>query len=105
MRPNLSFSGDDDEEEEEDLAAVEFFSSGLGLFPHAAFFNHSCTPNAECYFDTFTNLVITTIKPVKKDEEITISYIDLPYTSSSYDRQQACKEAIWTQYRFDCACE
>jgi hypothetical protein len=92
-------------EEEEEGEGVETISSGVGLYPHAAVFNHSCIPNCQCFFDNYSNLLITTIAPVKKGQELTIGYVDLPYYSDSSLRREACKAEIWSQFRFDCDCK
>ncbi|KAI9314760.1 hypothetical protein BX666DRAFT_2019972 [Dichotomocladium elegans] len=50
----------------------------LGLFPLGAmFFNHACNPN--CCFVGLEGgqLAFRTIRPVQKEEELTVSYIDL----------------------------
>ncbi|KAI9257238.1 hypothetical protein BDA99DRAFT_584955 [Phascolomyces articulosus] len=59
----------------------------LGLFPVSAlFFNHACNPN--CAFVGLQNGRLThrTIRPVQRDEELTVSYIDL-YASRDERRQ------------------
>ncbi|RUS33140.1 hypothetical protein BC938DRAFT_472892 [Jimgerdemannia flammicorona] len=50
----------------------------LGLFPLGAlFFNHSCTPNCCFVGQRHGQLAFRTLRPVPKDEELTVSYIDL----------------------------
>ncbi|KAI8093892.1 uncharacterized protein BX664DRAFT_379003 [Halteromyces radiatus] len=59
----------------------------LGLFPVGAlFFNHSCNPNAAFVGLEKGQLLFRTIRPVKQDEEIAVSYIDL-YASRDERRQ------------------
>ncbi|KAJ3326537.1 hypothetical protein HDU76_012835, partial [Blyttiomyces sp. JEL0837] len=71
--------------------------AGRAVFPHASFFNHSCAPTCECIRDGHF-LYVKTLKPVKKDEELTISYINvnLPLLA----RRSQLKQ----DYFFDCAC-
>lgn len=50
----------------------------LGLFPIGAmFFNHSCNPNTAFVGVENGKLAFRTIRPVKKDEELVVSYIDI----------------------------
>lgn len=83
---------------------------GLALDPKAALLNHSCEPNAFVRFDvpatkvsstncTYRSISVFTLRPVGKNEEITISYIDS--TSPFEIRQQTLEE----RYHFLCKCE
>ncbi|KAG0162657.1 hypothetical protein DFQ28_001000 [Apophysomyces sp. BC1034] len=50
----------------------------LGLFPVGAmFFNHACNPNCSFVGLSDGQLAFRTIRPVKNEEELTVSYIDL----------------------------
>ncbi|KAI7891755.1 uncharacterized protein EV154DRAFT_507132 [Mucor mucedo] len=72
----------------------------LGLFPLAAlFFNHSCNPN--CMFVGLPDgkLSMRTIRPVSKDEELVVTYIDL-YS----DRDERRQELFETKH-FWCKCK
>ncbi|ORX55926.1 SET domain-containing protein [Piromyces finnis] len=51
---------------------------GSGLYALHKHINHSCEPNAQIRFPFNNNKVqVVALKPIKKGEEITISYIDL----------------------------
>ncbi|KAI8997560.1 hypothetical protein BDB01DRAFT_771552 [Pilobolus umbonatus] len=72
----------------------------LGIFPLAAmFFNHGCNPNAVFVGLPHGHLAIRTIRPVAKDEEIVLNYIDL-YLS----RDERRKELIESKH-FWCKCK
>ncbi len=64
------------------------------------FFNHSCDPNIRCFneFDEHANITFATNRPVKKGEELKISYID---KDKPLDQRHAILQA---QYRFKCDC-
>ncbi|KEF58088.1 uncharacterized protein A1O9_06011 [Exophiala aquamarina CBS 119918] len=92
------------------LTNPTFDPIGLALHPRSALFNHSCEPNALVRFDVAPkseagkfppsgSISVYTLRPVSKDEELTISYIDT--TSPLVKRQQELKE----RYFFDCACK
>ncbi|KAL4965633.1 S-adenosylmethionine-dependent methyltransferase [Aspergillus stella-maris] len=70
---------------------------GLYLHPYAALLNHSCDYNAVPGFDG-DELHIKAIRPIAKDEQITISYIDTTYPTRT--RQKELKE----RYFFTCQC-
>lgn len=81
----------------------ELRSLGLGLFPQASLFNHSCDPNCAQSFrvDEATGtvmMVVRTLRPVQDGEELTIAYIDLMQT------RRKRREALWRGYAFECAC-
>jgi hypothetical protein len=70
---------------------------GLILDPVLGNLNHSCDPNAFVMMDgSATSL--RTLKPIKKDEEIFISYID---TTNPFPRRQSELEVRWF---FKCTC-
>ena len=48
--------------------------SSVGLYPKCSMLNHSCFPNAIFVSDSGRQLIITT-KPIKKGEEICVTYI------------------------------
>ena len=50
-----------------------FFDDGYVRTPLGGFFNHSETPNCECYTDG-RFLKLRTIKPIKAGEEVTVKY-------------------------------
>ena len=74
---------------------------GIGLYPRASRFNHSCDPNATQSF-THTKasfvLKIHANRFIAKGEEILISYIDLTYPTW-WRRQQ-----LYRSYGFLCHC-
>lgn len=45
----------------------------LGVFPQFSYFKHSCTPNA-MYYLKGNKLIMVSLTPIKKDEEIFVSY-------------------------------
>uniref|UniRef100_A0A0D9W9W8 SET domain-containing protein n=1 Tax=Leersia perrieri TaxID=77586 RepID=A0A0D9W9W8_9ORYZ len=73
---------------------------GTAFFPLQSCMNHSCCPNAKAYKrdeDTDGNAVIIALQPIKKDDEITMSYIDedVPYEE---------RQAQLADYGFICTC-
>lgn len=70
---------------------------GLCFSPTLARANHSCTPNAFIVFDSRT-VSLRALRPIKKDEEIFISYIDP--TEDHAQRQSVLKQ----RYFFTCKC-
>lgn len=71
----------------------------LGLFPLSALFNHSCNPNATFVGLLNGRLEVRTIRPVSKDEELVVSYIDL-YS----DRDERRQELLMSKH-FWCKCK
>jgi hypothetical protein len=49
---------------------------GWMIVPSASFFNHSCSPNAKVLIAPNGMLSVRALKPIQKDEEIMISYVD-----------------------------
>lgn len=70
---------------------------GSCLAPGAALINHSCDPNAH-HLSEGPELVVRSSRTIAKNEEITISYIDV--TRSFEERQ----EKLFTAYAFACQC-
>ncbi|GAM38764.1 SET and MYND domain protein [Talaromyces pinophilus] len=70
---------------------------GVYLHPGAARFNHSCDPNASYSFDK-GKLYVRAIRPIAKDEQISIPYIDVTYSVGT--RRHELKD----RYKFDCRC-
>ncbi|CAD6505420.1 BgTH12-00911 [Blumeria graminis f. sp. triticale] len=70
---------------------------GLCFEPTLALANHSCTPNAYVAFEG-RNIMLRALVPVKKDEELFISYIDA--NRSYHDR----KLELFRTYWFQCNC-
>ncbi|KAI9209539.1 uncharacterized protein BJ171DRAFT_453684 [Polychytrium aggregatum] len=52
---------------------------GVGLFPLASMFNHSCSPNCSFVGGSHGRLVIRTLRPIARGEELCVSYVDLFY--------------------------
>jgi len=71
---------------------------GIGLYPGAALFNHSCSPNAVAVFEG-ANLVVRSIQAIKEKDAICIAYIDLDGDSTS--RRNKLRDS----YFFDCFCD
>ncbi|GAN02388.1 SET domain-containing protein [Mucor ambiguus] len=72
----------------------------LGLFPLGAlFFNHGCNPNTAFVGVSNGQLAFRTIRPVNKDEELVVSYIDL-YS----DRDERRLELLQSKH-FWCKCK
>ena len=70
---------------------------GLILDPMLGHINHSCDPNAFVMMDG-PSVSLRTLKPIKKDEEVYISYID---ATNPYYRRQSELKARWF---FKCTC-
>ncbi|KAL4914717.1 hypothetical protein BDW62DRAFT_189911 [Aspergillus aurantiobrunneus] len=70
---------------------------GLYLHPYAALINHKCGCNAVMGFDG-PELYIKAIRPIAKDEQVFISYVDATYPPSM--RRKQMRE----RYFFDCFC-
>ncbi|KAJ6289853.1 hypothetical protein OIU78_025721 [Salix suchowensis] len=80
--------------------AIQFVAKVLHSIPLQSCINHSCCPNAHAFKrdeDRDGQAAIVTLKPIRKGEEVTISYIDedLPFE----DRQ-----ALLEDYGFKCRC-
>ncbi|ORX58018.1 SET domain-containing protein [Hesseltinella vesiculosa] len=72
----------------------------LGLFPLGAmFFNHGCNPNTAFVGLDNGQLAFRTIRPVAKDEELVVSYIDL------YDGRDDRRQILLTSKHFWCKCK
>ncbi|KAJ4383016.1 hypothetical protein N0V86_002243 [Didymella sp. IMI 355093] len=70
---------------------------GVIVDPMLGHFNHSCDPNAYIIMDG-AEVNVRSLKPIKKDEEIFISYID---TTNPYSRRQHELKQRWF---FTCRC-
>ena len=79
------------------LLAPTYDSLGLTLDPRISLINHSCEPNAVVVFDG-PKLAVRSLNPIKKGEEVLISYID---SSSIFGLRQA---QLRDQYFFTCSC-
>ncbi|RAR00061.1 SET domain-containing protein [Stemphylium lycopersici] len=70
---------------------------GIMVDPTLCYLNHSCDPNAYIMMDG-PRVSIRTLRPIKKDKEIFISYID---TTHPYHKRQ---EDLQTRWFFTCRC-
>eukprot|EP00743_Colponemidia_sp_Colp-15_P008046 GILK01008719.1.p1 GENE.GILK01008719.1~~GILK01008719.1.p1 ORF type:complete len:502 (-),score=77.64 GILK01008719.1:206-1711(-) len=70
---------------------------GIGIYPGAALFNHSCESNCVNMFEG-RNQVVRTLRPILKGEELCVSYIEL--AAPTVVRKKELKES----YFFDCRC-
>ncbi|XP_046736769.1 SET domain-containing protein SmydA-8-like isoform X2 [Diprion similis] len=55
----------------------ESVTSLRGLYPMGALQNHCCTPNTRHYYDSQQKLYVVAALPIRKNEEITMTYTDL----------------------------
>ena len=74
---------------------------GYGLYRMGCFLNHSCNPNACVTFDIYGKMNVYSIRPIMKDEEITISYYPGIYYDCYEIRQQVLKFELQGQ---SCIC-
>ena len=74
---------------------------GLCLYTKTSLFNHSCCPNAFYYFKDGNNIVVKTLKPIKKNEAISISIIYDIQCKSKNIRQEILKN----NFGFNCLCQ
>ncbi|OJJ46633.1 hypothetical protein ASPZODRAFT_1989920 [Penicilliopsis zonata CBS 506.65] len=70
---------------------------GLYLHPYAALINHSCDYNSVVGFDG-DELFVKAVRPIKKDDQIFISYIDTTYPST------VRRSELSERYFFNCDC-
>lgn len=75
-------------------------ADGMGLFPLVSMLNHQCV-NSNCSYQSssLTNMVVKTLRDIKKGEELTVSYI------SSFISLSFRKRVLRARYDFDCKCE
>lgn len=79
------------------LVTPTFDPLGIIIDPMLGHMNHSCDPNAYIVMEG-AEVSIRTVKPIKKDEEIYISYIE---TTNPYARRQSELKSRWF---FTCKC-
>ena len=87
------------EEEGKINAAVLREPVGIGVFPSASRFNHSCEPNCAQRFDAFACVVVETTRHVRQGEELTIPYVDVALDLEK--RNERLERAF--AFRCDCA--
>jgi hypothetical protein len=79
------------------LEAHPTIQFGFGLFPLCAIFNHSCYPNS-IFVNEGASLTFRTIRPVERNEELTVNYISL------YAPRTVRRKELWTEKKFFCMC-
>ncbi|CAG8488228.1 4314_t:CDS:10 [Ambispora gerdemannii] len=77
---------------------AEMIGIGVGIYTNTALINHSCVPNCLAVFDG-SKLMVRNIRPIQKNEEITITYTDLGLPTM--ERRRELNE----RYFFLCRCE
>ncbi|XP_043274436.1 SET domain-containing protein SmydA-8-like [Venturia canescens] len=70
-----------------------------GLYPLGALQNHCCTPNTRHHFDRRQYLYTRAAFPIKKGEELTMTYTDLIWDTGMR------KQYLKMSKHFDCYCE
>ncbi|MCJ1413659.1 hypothetical protein MMC19_007781 [Ptychographa xylographoides] len=79
------------------LVTPTFTPLGLSLSPTTSLLNHSCLPNT-CITFSGPTLSLRALRPIAKDAELSISYIDI--TNPAATRQAD----LLSRYFFTCAC-
>ncbi|QKX54018.1 uncharacterized protein TRUGW13939_01100 [Talaromyces rugulosus] len=79
------------------LVAYDCTPIGLYLDSYSSLMNHSCDYNAIVVFDG-DRMVVKATRPIGKDEQVFISYIDTTYCVTTRRRQ------LKERYFFDCDC-
>lgn len=78
----------------------------LGIFPQFSYFKHSCTPNA-MYYLTRNKLVVVSLAPIKKGEEIFVSYFGktsiLIFDSNKEERKEQLR-SLYKSFGQKCSC-
>lgn len=69
-----------------------------GLYPVAAFMNHSCVPNTMHNFDETLQMIVKATLPINKGQEITTSYTHLIWPTSLRQHH------LLTSKEFVCTC-
>ncbi|XP_014295676.1 SET domain-containing protein SmydA-8 [Microplitis demolitor] len=70
-----------------------------GLYPLAALQNHSCLPNTRHYFNDKGFMFVRAAVPIKKDEELTETYVDLIWGTSLR------RNYLVLSKHFECCCK
>ncbi len=83
------------------LASATPTPVGAALYLIASYLAHSCEPSARIEFRGGNNtLTLVASKPIKKGEDVTISYVPVTAEESTEERQAKIAKA----YRFRCEC-
>ena len=72
-------------------------SYAVAIYPHASYFNHSCSPNLAKWFQGST-LNLFALRDIEPGEELNITYVELD-SSTDFRRKK-----LRDHYFFDCAC-
>jgi len=87
---------------------VQLKENARGLFLKASRFNHNCIPNAN-YETIGSNVRISAVRNILKDEELCISYIRDPYcfevSHNKHPTIENIRDYLKINYGFDCICE
>lgn len=79
-------------------------AESLHLFPTLNQFNHSCTANAMFHLvDNWS--IVTTMRPIKKGDEVTISYFGRTCYAESCAEQQEYVELLRDNFGINCQCD
>lgn len=70
-----------------------------------SYFNHSCTPNAMLYFVGHQYEVVKTMRPIKANEEICISYFGKESFTGTPDARKERLDALYNHFPFQCSCD
>lgn len=73
---------------------------GIGLYNLKSYLNHSCVPNVVCLFYD-KQLVCKAIKPIKKGEQLFISYMEVVEVQNNDER----RDHLASVYGFHCQCQ
>ncbi|OQR95388.1 histone-lysine N-methyltransferase ASHR1-like isoform 2 [Thraustotheca clavata] len=79
------------------VSTLELVPVGIGFYPRATLFNHSCLPNCIATFDG-RNIEVRTLCHIELGQELTISYIELIQTRATRQKELA------SSYFFNCTC-
>lgn len=79
------------------LVTYDYTPVGLYLDPYSSLMNHSCDYNAIVVFDG-DRMSAKAIRPIHKDEQVFVSYIDTTYCVTTRRLQ------LRQRYFFDCEC-
>lgn len=77
--------------------ATDFYTA-FGVM--ARYFKHSCAPNVDSTFDDVANEVYIVVRPVKRGEEVLISWLPFPMGCPTEQRKQMLRQ----QKSFNCDC-
>merc|ERR1719454_2585259 len=72
---------------------------GLGVYPQASYFNHSCHPRTARY-NIGKKLVLKALTPFQTGEEVSENYGQVFYFKSKQERQRELEARYW----FSCEC-